>query len=400
MAEKQSITLENKISTTGVHFTENPIVELDLSYFEKIPYGIQTFMLYIKKLLLPIDFCYYYGYPIIPFTSVNYIAIISFCIFSLGIFFIMYKSKEPLKLLLFFLAFIAFSAFALNIIAPLAGIIADRLIFISSFFFIAFIFFIANKYILKFKSQIYISLIIVLTTISIYRTSAWKDIFTLLERDFERAKGSYEAMRIAANNYKEFADTTSNLDLKKTYLEKAILMSELGHNTMPEENKLLQYKAVCEFAAGKNEAAKKSILSSFRNDSTDGISYKFLGDIFYLENNKTEAIKNYQKALIYDTKNQIIINSISTIYLEDNKIKEANSFNDSLLKINPKNFAALENNGYTYLYLRDTINAEINFKKAFKNGLNNPEIAEVLYRFFSYKNDQDKMNFYFNLKNN
>ena len=53
-------------------------------------------------------------------------------------FFIMYKSKEPLKLLLFFWAFIAFSAFALNIIAPLAGIIADRLIFISSFFFFAF----------------------------------------------------------------------------------------------------------------------------------------------------------------------------------------------------------------------------------------------------------------------
>ena len=378
----------------GVHFTENPMVSLDLNYFEKIPYGIHTGMLYVKKLFVPTDFCYYYGYPAIPFTTVNYYALIFFGLFIFLSIYIIIQSKEKNILWMFITGFVSFILYALNIIAPLAGIIADRLVFVSSIFLIGFFTVALGMMLFKHIKTLFFTASLILLSVSIYRTSAWKNIFTLIERDFPKASKSYEAMRIAANNYKEFADTTQNGILRNQYLEKAIHCSQIGHQLLPEENKLLQYKAVCEFALGNIDDAEKSIKASFRNDTTDAISYKFLGDIYYVKKNPLDAIQSYSQALKISNNNPFVINNITTIYLEINQVEASNRFNDSLLKINPKNYAAWENLGYTQLFIKDTISADAYFRQAFNSGLHNPDAANLMISFAYSHQKEEWVNYY------
>ena len=116
--------------------------------------------------------------------------------------------KQNKILLLSVCGIAATSAYALNILQPVAGIIADRYIFIANLFFCLLVIYLISISVIffriaKYNSVINFVLITVLATLSFNRVNAWKNFKTLINTDAPKLYNSYEAMRIAAGAYFE-----------------------------------------------------------------------------------------------------------------------------------------------------------------------------------------------------
>lgn len=384
------------VSNKGTTFTENPISQ-DFTIPKGIAAAALTFWYYIKMLLLPIGYRYYYGFDEIRLYNINtwqsILALFSTIILLLITLKYFRKEKIPLISLM---GFIVFILYALNIITPVAGIIADRYVFISSFFFCGFIAYLLHTLIKDGKTYVLISgsIILFLMLISFYRTTAWKDQLTLIERDAPYLQKSYEAMRIAASTYIEYADKETDLSKRDELLEKAIKCAEYG-NTVYNENVLLhKLEATAYFKKNKLDDARKAFSEALKNDSTDFESYNFLGDIYYLDNNLDKAYDAYLKAFSLNNKDATLITNISSVLYEKGNKAECLTFNKNLLSENDSTFAAWENLGYFYLLEKDTMQAVSYFERGYQYGLQNPEMAGIMSNYLLRNRQKEKAVFF------
>lgn len=230
--------------------------------------------------------------------------------------------------------------------------------------------------------------------ISFYRTTAWKDQLTLIERDAPHLQKSYEAMRIAASTYIEYADKETDLSKRDELLEKAIKCAEYG-NTVYNENVLLhKLEATAYFKKNKLDDARKAFSQALKNDSTDFESYNFLGDIYYLDNNLDKAYDAYLKAFSLNNKDATLITNISSVLYEKGNKSECLTFNKNLLSENDSTFAAWENLGYFYLLEKDTMQAVSYFERGYKYGLQNPEMAGIMSNYLLRNRQKEKAVFF------
>ncbi|MEO8761642.1 MAG: hypothetical protein ABI388_09455, partial [Bacteroidia bacterium] len=196
------------------HF-ENPLYTEHISFYAKILFALKTFGVYVKLLLFPYPLRFYYGSPII---STN-LSLIDFEII-LGIMFVMaalyycYKSQNKIAFfgLLFFLLSIAP---LINFLAPVAGIVGERLAFTGSIGFVVFITSvlfslhktIPNKLTTQSFTQkplAYLSIVLILFLFYDWnRNVDWKSEFTLYEHDAQYKAKSAGNCNLLANKYYE-----------------------------------------------------------------------------------------------------------------------------------------------------------------------------------------------------
>ncbi len=390
------IPIEEIDTKNAVTFTENPLSQ-NFTIQNRIAAIALTFWYYIKMLILPFEYRYYYGFDVVKLYSINnWQSIIAL---STGIGLLLLNIKYFIKirfLQICFLGFISFILYALNFITPVAGIIADRYIFISSFFFCGIISYFLFT-IIKNKKTYYLicSLIFLsLACLSFYRTTAWENKLTLIERDAPHLIESYEAMRIATATHIEFADKEQNLNKKIDLLNNAIKYAEYGNAVFPKNILLYKLQASAYFKLKKYAEAKNTFRIAIRNDSSDLESYNFLGDIYYIERNLDSSFYFYNMAFSINKNDPTLITNISTILYEKGNKTESFEFNQNLILQNDSLYTAWENLGYYYLLENDTLKAINYFKNSFKYGLRNPEMGQVIVNYLRKNKSSEEAEYF------
>lgn len=360
-----------------VSFTENPLSETNNIFLGKLTGIIQTPVLYFLKIVSPINHRYYYGFnavKIYPFF--HYINLICFLFMIIVSSLSIYMYRYNKYILIFWLSYLCFGFYSFNYIVVTPGIIADRYIFIGSLFLCTFIMFsiyeLSIKYnIIKFNiNYIAIPIIILYIGFSTYRASAWKDLKTLVDRDAPHLTNSYEAMRIASSTYDNEIKNTTDISLQTEYLNKAIYYAEIADSIYPKNTLIKKYLSEYYFEKNEWKKAINRLNEAIKNNPKDYEAYQYLGDIYVYESSyqdKNKALELYMQSLEIQPINPVMVNSISTLLYEKDKIA-CLAFNYDQIQKDKENFAAYENLGYFYLD-NNKDSSKYYFNKAIEFGL-------------------------------
>ncbi len=374
----QKVAFEAPISEAlkgKVTFTENPLA-LDFTIANRCIAFINTTCFYFTKLLPISGFRYYYGYNYYAILSTN--SVLFFGGILMIVFFILLLifaiQKQYNMLILSIIGVFLGSLYALNFITPVAGIVADRYVFISNLFFCLFVVSFMQlilSYLNKTEllRHVLIFIGIIFCTMSFLRIPAWKNFKTLIDTDAPKLYTSYEAMRIAAGAYYKEFETEKDDNIRKEYLEKSIFYAEKGVQVYPKNYLLFLFLGQYYFKANQPENAIKALKKSIQNDISTIDAFVYLGDVYYSIKKTDSALFYYKNGLSVEPTSQVLINNISSVYYEMNDKENCLKFNDELLAKDSTIFAAHENLGYFYINNNDTIKAIDYFKKAIKYGL-------------------------------
>jgi tetratricopeptide (TPR) repeat protein len=374
LSQNALFTEENSKYIGLTTFTENPLSTSNLIGFKLIAF-VNTIYYYFTRLAPISDFRYYYGYNYLKVLSTDTISfycglVILILFILLLIRFIINNNKVGvIGILGLFLT----SIYALNLFIPVAGIIADRYIFIASLFFCLLLSYFLFKISNFLKKEIYLlSMILTILLFFIVTTSirvgAWKNIYTLIKTDAPKLTNSYEAMRIASSVYMSEYEKTDKEEVKQELQQKCIYYAEKGIEVYPKNYLLHQFLGQYYFKFNKPDKSLEHLHISLKNDSSK-TSYFYLGDIHYSIKNLDSALYYYKAALKKNPSSPVLINNISTVYFEMGDKEKCLQFNYDLLKNDSSIFAAYENLGYYYLAEKDTAKAESYFKQGEKYGL-------------------------------
>jgi tetratricopeptide (TPR) repeat protein len=380
----QFIEPVNLRSSLGiVSFTENPLVN-NFSLLNRFSAFFQTHLMYIERVFYPINLRFYYGYDFCKLHNFfSYKTSFSVFLFLTFLFLGLYFGKGNKLIFIGFFGWISFLFYALNFVQPVAGIIADRLVFQSLLWLLFSMFFLAKLIIDKYNYNrygmyFYSAILIFFGAISIYRVSAWKSGLTLVERDIKSLKTSFDANRIAAKVYKAESEKVDATDAKKYFLKKAIECAHNSNSIYPNNLLMNRFEGSCYFLIGENEKAKLAFLKAINVSPKNLEVNVFLGDVFYVQKSYIEALKYYKKGLELSPKNGLLINNISTVYYEKGEKDSCIQFSTSLIKKDSNLIEPWENLGYYFLAEKDTNKAKIYFRKAVKNGLSHKELPIVI----------------------
>lgn len=358
-----------------VSFTENPLA-LDFTIINRCIAFANSVYFYFTKLFPVSGFRYYYGYNYYAILAANTISFYGgiLILISFTVTLIFALKKQDKILLVSIVAIFILSFYALNFYVPVAGIVADRYVFMANLFFCLFlvysiqIIFDSLKK-TEFTKYAFTTIAFVFLVMSIIRIPAWENFKTLIDTDAPKLYNSYEAMRIASCAYYQEYEKEKNNKTQQSYLQKAIFYAEKGVQVYPKNYLLYLFLGQYYYKNNEPEKAIQSLKTSIQNDTSTIDAFVYLGDAYYSLKNSDSALFYYTSGLNIDSKSQILINNISSIYYETNNKEKCLKFNMDLISKDSTTFAAYENLGYFNLSANDTIKAIEYFKKAIKFGL-------------------------------
>lgn len=356
---------------TYVDHSENPFFGTN-NMMDKIIVGYYSICFYLCKLILPINLFFYYGYT----ENLNYIL---GTIILIAIATIYYQIENKTKAIKFSLLWYFIGIFFfLNLLDFIAGIVAIRYLFPSSFGFLLLLSLIIwnSKFLLeKYKFSIIAITIFIFSIISINETNNWKNFDALFQGDSKVFKKSNVANRIASEYYyKEFKNSNyRNLyyrNLSKSYCQNGLFIS-------PTNVDLLNTKSNILLSEGNLDSAEIVSLLSIKLDSLNFKGYGIYSSILVKKERYNEATLLLKNAFQIKPKLEIFID-INKIYFKNNLIDSALAFNlmyKNKLVLYPE---LPKNIGDCYLLKGDTINAVKQYKIAFKYGLKNEILAKQI----------------------
>lgn len=358
-----------------VSITENPLA-LNNTFQNRIISFFNTIYYYLTKLMYVAPSKYYYGYnyyDILSIKTISFIGgILTFIVLIVILIYGIIRKNKLFTVPVIGIATLSF--YALNFYQPVAGIIADRYIFMASLFFCLFISYLIFIFFEKRnKETFYIptisSLIFFFCILSFLRISAWKDQKTLIDTDAPKLYSSYEAMRIAGATYFQEYEKEEDSILKKNYFDNSIFYLKKGIEVYPKNSLLYLFLGQYYFKNNDIENAITALKTSIINDTTKIDANIYLGDIYYSKNQLDSALIYYKYGLKIDSSSNQLINNISTVYFDLKQEDSCLYFNNTMIKKDANLIAPYENLGYFYLLQHDTTTAIKFFKDAVNKGL-------------------------------
>lgn len=180
-------------------YFENPLYYS--AFVDRIPASVGIVAYYVKLLFIPSPLSFYYGYdqvPLLNWSSVLfYFLVISLVLLGYFLFKIRRKHRVLVySTICFFVALFPYS----NIVLPAPGIVAERFIFLSSFFFtltISYLIFQITHS--KLRMLIIIAVLFISTPLIWQRNVKWSDTLTLMENDIQHLTNSFKANSLYAS---------------------------------------------------------------------------------------------------------------------------------------------------------------------------------------------------------
>ncbi|MCP4124759.1 MAG: hypothetical protein GY751_23710 [Bacteroidetes bacterium] len=303
--------LEKTAPGESTLITENPMIAND-AFIGKISTGLASLFYYLKFHLLPKGYYYYFGFDMIRidylWTWQNMVTALALLISAIAFFY--YLRKRP-EISLAIAIFFGGLTYCLNIVTPIAGIVAPRLAFIASVGFcllLASMITHAGPLIRKLPgasnwnstkiSYGLLGLVVLFyLPFTIQRNAAWKDIYTLIEYDAPHLGKSFEGQRIACMNYLSRAKKETNQKKASQYWNKCLTYCEGASSVYDMDQFVEEAIGIAYTQLGNQKPAFKQFKKVLANFDTTEIANEMIGDLFMLKEKPDSALAYYEKLI-------------------------------------------------------------------------------------------------------
>ena len=368
-------------------YVENPLYfNHDLSV--RISTGLTVISQYLAKLFYPFNLKFYYGFKEFQLHYFNEPIVwgaLLFLLILVAVTVYFYKKDKTISFLLFvfIISAIAFS----NIYKSVAGVFADRFLFIPSIFAALLIGYLLFKTRKK-KSLYYIIisvLLVILSIKTISRNTDWKNRETLYTADINKlyetsakANEVYASMLLGKiSKDKSNKENTDNLKLAEKHFKKCI-------EIYPEKFSSLNNLGLIYFMYYKDydKALKYFEKANSLNPNTNDIKVLYnIGMINQIQKRYNIAEENYIKILEKDSSVVNVYYNLADIYFEKRDLERAIDMNLRAHKITPNDDKPYINIGKIYFSIQDTALAVNYLEKAFKINPNNKLTKRALENY-------------------
>lgn len=432
--------IEFKYSDLPVSFTENPLISHpELSY--KISQAIQTYFHYLKFMIVPKGYYFYFGYDMLPLRPLFHpLTLLMLTVILLFIAIVYFLGRYNKLAWVGGLWFFSTLFYASNLVTPVAGIIADRYAYIASAGFCmviaVFIMWIAERisnlsFLNKMESElssqnsskskskkhqekkvetrssvtsiskaykiaiaITTIICIVYTPFSRTRAKDWKNVFTLIEADMPHLEKSYEAHRIASTNYIERGMSNEDdpnaalrdLQLGEEYVEKALAIYD--KDAFVNESQML-----VKYHLNKKEEAFELAKKVANNFDYSSVSRGLLADFYFSKGNYDSAAYYYKDLM------RLVQNDESLYYKYTNTLRIAGKMDEAVVFANSLRnrkdlppYIADDCLYYIYFYSMQLDKASTFFEAAYDKGLRNQTVELGLINYYVEKGNVEKVN--------
>lgn len=398
-------------------YVETPLPYIN-SYSIKLGTALYSLLYYIKLLIAPVQFSFYYGVNFIelkPFFSLLSMASLAIHISLLCA--AVYFFRKNIFVSFFLLFYLIQISLASNIIQPLPGIVGERVLLIASLSFCVLLAFVLDKYFNKeiltgrhkskkkteannfsFRSNylqltLAVGLLVFYSYETIARNSDWKNTITLFEADMPHLEKSAKANYMMAKEIRRLYRTDKDLTPEKLQTEssKAIHYYNQAIKEYPDYAAAIEELGMLYAIEQKNNSMAIPLFQkAFTIDSTLWRSANNLAMAFQMSKDTSEAIMWYEKALKAKKDNQKVLVELAKLYYLRGEKAKALACNDALMKINPDSFLPYYNYAVYYMLERDTASAVKYFEEDIRHG--EKERFPYLFLIKHYLNQRDTAN--------
>ncbi len=383
---KSKFLTENEIRFF-YHF-ENPLFTENVSFLGKIIAALKTLGFYVKFLVFPYPFRFYYGGNTLDISSSITIYLIIGILFLIGGALYYFKTKS--KLFLFsFLLFLGTIFPFVNFASPVAGIVGERLAYQSSLWFCLILISIALPYIPKFnhfniknfssKPLVYsVPLIMICSIYIINRNTQWNTKVTLFEHDMPRLKESAKGNSLMANEYFEMLRVGQN-----RYTPEALVQKALYHYNLAIKNDSSFYSCYNNAGViyytymGDVNSAKKHFNLAIKYKANYPQAYENLGNCYKYEKNTEEAFKSYKKAWELNPQQYPTYLTCMKMFYEIKEYKKSIAVNKLASYYFPNDYTFIGQEADCLFMLGDIKKALEKYKEAYAISPN-PQLAKYL----------------------
>lgn len=332
----------------GVDPSENPLVN-QFTFSNRVSLLCTTLLYYVKFLVLPFGYYFYYGFDQIQINPLihplNIFAVLLFIVIMSSVIYFYKQNKIYLFSIIFFLISIAYAA---NFFIPVAGIVMDRYNFIPSLGFCLalsalFIDVTHTKNLNPVSNKIFFSLLLIYTCFTVSRTADWKDELTLYENDIKHLKKSFNANRIIAGVYvnralQEDMKPNANHQFADDYMLKGESYANKAIAIYDKTGPIWVTKGIIELYFKRYDKGIEMLYTALRLDTTDYSAMNYLGVAYMYKNNFDSAYYYYVRSMQnentfgFGAKNLInLLNNNKQKYKADSIINALNNrFPDNL----------------------------------------------------------------------
>lgn len=334
--------LDEKLYQITYALPENPLYNND-TFLNRISLALTSTFYYLKFLIIPFNYHFYFGFnqiPLTPLFSIINISVFILLIALLGVSIYLFKQN---KIYLFCYLFYGIAiVYAINLFVPVAGILMDRYNFIASLSFclcLAAIFtsIYYKKNLSRFKNSPLLFLIIIYSCFTIYRTSAWKNSFTLFDRDTPHLTNSVNANRIAGGTYIHLAlDEEMKPNFNKTLADSFITKGERyalsASKVYDKSSQVWELLGLCDLYRKNNEMALEKFKNCYAVDTTYLSGINYLGFTYWNLGNIDSAYYYFNFVIQREPYFNYSANNMINMLLKNNRKNEADSILLSLTK--------------------------------------------------------------------
>lgn len=376
---------------------ENPMYVAKLSFFDKVIIAVKTLGFYVKFLIIPFPFRFYYGgntFDVSP--AINYYFFIALSFLALS-FFYYFKTKN--KLFLFGLLFFLGSIFPfLNFITPVAGILGERLAYIATIGFSIMIISLLLPYLklidittlknLFFQPKIYGTILIVVCLIySINRNSNWHDKTSLFEHDMPILTESAKANSLMANEYFDIFRKGQTKYRPDVLLQKILFHYKLAIKNDSNFHTAYNNAGVVYYNYLKDlTSAKQYFHLAIKLRPNYSQAYINLGDCYKQEGKLDSAFNCYKKALQINPKQYIAYSVFIKMLYEQKQYKKAMAVYKVASIYFPNDYYLIGQYADCYFMLGDKKKALQEYEKAYAISPSS-QLATYLYTNYTELGD-------------
>ncbi|MCX7861659.1 MAG: tetratricopeptide repeat protein [Bacteroidales bacterium] len=390
---------------------ENPLRYTDVE-FANFSYAAYSLLFYLKMLIFPHPLLFYYGLYKVPLIHVSDFLVWLSVIIHIIIFYVVIKYRHKNSYLLFgwlfyFLAILPFS----NYFIEINGIVADRFLHGPSLGFaisLASLFYVVwtnpSKKLKKLQNRlqwIFIFILIFYAVKTIDRNNDWRSEMTLFTRDIKYLENSVKANdilaqtimdRIMQNNplQKPFSQLKPSLDSVIYYYEQSLKL-------FPENPKALNNIANIYINFYNQPQKALEYLKKAYTYKPENFELNFnLAQCYEMLKQDSLAIPYYLKALKLEKKYPRLWQNLINLWFKLNYTDSAKHYAELMINYDTITDIPYTSIGYYYFTKKDTATAIKYWEEAFRRNPTNYQRALSLAKYFSYKNDTVKAQYYLN----
>ena len=321
-------------------------------YFEKsfwlrLGTAMLSLLFYLRILFYPHPLLYYYGYNMIPLTSLGSALVqLSILIYAILLFSALVNIRRKTLLSFAVLWYLIAVFMYSNLLLPVTGVVAERFVFLASLGFVMALVFIIfklfgtepNSLTIELDSRIkIITLVMVILIpwglITFNRNAAWRDMMTLFKTDIPHlrhsAKANYQYAEYMLNtvygdeDYRKYGMVNPVVrETIRTHLGLSLSVYPKGYNTLND------YGNFFLLIEKRYDSALYYFHRAVEVDSTLAPGWINLGMTYRQLGQYPRALNCYQKVLILDPGNSRAYISLSDLYYDLGDINRSLYYSD------------------------------------------------------------------------